>query len=340
MPRGWYLAQGLIPLGESSSDDDEGPCELPDGRLVCGPHGFSFCTRCCVDYTFTDEGLSDNGDAIEDMYWELSAEARAQVDATFGPPPLRGSHALLGATSPDSMPTVDASALDLEDRPSLQKHRGTGRVFPTKFTPPSGNIRPTELFPGRATYVNITRYIHRSDPGKVLILTDGACLNNGQANPKAGWALVQGPGLAGRPQPATASGRLEKKGPWGDLSIQSSNRAELRAAIAALRFRDWIYEGFHTIVIATDSEYVTRGATEWAHKWMTNGWQTSGRVDVKNKDLWEMLLGEAERWHSEGLSIQFWRIPRTWNTDADAAAKRAAEAAEAPESWVDTTEMF
>lgn len=44
--------------------------------------------------------------------------------------------------------------------------------------------------------------------------------------------------------------RLEEQGPFGNLSIQGNNRAELRAAIAALHLRRWSGEGFITMVIA------------------------------------------------------------------------------------------
>lgn len=121
------------------------------------------------------------------------------------------------------------------------------------------------------------------------------------------------------------SARLESKGPFGDPGAQSSNRAELRAVIAALRFRNWASEAYKTLVIATDSEYVSIGATAWARTWVRNDWRKSRNEPVKNKDLWEMLLGEVEKWHAGGLLIQFWRIPREWNTVADAAAKNAAE---------------
>lgn len=183
------------------------------------------------------------------------------------------------------------------------------------------------------TYV--FRYVHRSDPKAVLVFTDGACLNNGKPDPKAGWAFVHGPGGPGlTAKPAVASARLESKGPFGDKAIQSSNRAELRAVIAVLRFRYWPGEGFNSMTIATDSEYVTEGSTKWAKTWIKNGWKTSAGADVKNKDLWEMLLGEAERWKDEGLTIRFWRIPREWNEIADAAAKKAAEKIEVPTQWV------
>lgn len=126
---------------------------------------------------------------------------------------------------------------------------------------------------------------------------------------------------------------MEKKGPFGDDSDQTSNRAELRAVIAALRFRYWPGEGFHTLVIATDSEYVVQGSTKWAKKWVKNSWVTRGRVSVKNRDLWEALLGEIERYKDEGMAVEFWKIPREWNMVADAAAKEAAANGEAPVEW-------
>ncbi|KAK4104137.1 hypothetical protein N658DRAFT_244234 [Parathielavia hyrcaniae] len=50
-----------------------------------------------------------------------------------------------------------------------------------------------------------------------------------------GWAFWHAHGPSGNK--LVAAGRLEKKGPFGDDSIQTSNRAELRAIIAALGFR-------------------------------------------------------------------------------------------------------
>ncbi|KAJ6787857.1 hypothetical protein PWT90_09641 [Aphanocladium album] len=284
MPRGWYLAQGLIPLGYSSSDDDEGPCELPNGRLVCGPHGLVQCGKCCSDYSFMDDVLEDDKNDDDD-------------------------HDLAG----------------------------TGLVYPSKFRPPTTSpLPPMELFRGRFRFMNIVRCTYPNDNSMLLVMTDGACLNNGQANPKAGWAFFQGLNIEG--QPLVVSGRLEKQGPLGDEGIQSSNRAELRAVIAALRFRHWTGEGFSTVVIATDSEYVVEGSTKWAKSWVRNGWRTKDKTgsvgaNVKNKDLWETLLEEYAKAHREGLAIQFWKIPREWNTLADEGAKKAAAEQDAPVEW-------
>ncbi|POR37323.1 Ribonuclease H1 [Tolypocladium paradoxum] len=141
--------------------------------------------------------------------------------------------------------------------------------------------------------------------------------------PMAGWAFVFTP-ETDKPT-GIVSARLEKKGPFGDEYAQTSNRAELRAILGALRFRHWRGEGFAILVFATDSEYVAEGATTWARGWVRNGWKTRTGAEVRNKDLWEMRLGEVERWDYWGLKIQFWRIPRMLNARADRAAKQAAE---------------
>ncbi|KAK0743502.1 ribonuclease H-like domain-containing protein [Schizothecium vesticola] len=311
MPRGWYLAQGLIPLGYSSSDDEEGPCELPDGRLVCGPHGFVRCHRCCSDYSFMDELLDGEDDNDEDDNDRTDSSLPDLVAADW-----------------DHVPVY---AADTGDN-GLGPRRGTGRAFPTKFVPPS-TATPSVLFSGHKRHMNVTRYTLPNDPRQALIRTDGACLDNGRENPKAGWAFWHGFGPSGNL--LVASGRLEKKGPFGDDAPQTSNRAELRAVIAALRFRYWPGEGFRTLVVATDSEYVVEGSTNWAKRWVENGWVTRAGNAVQNRDLWEALLGEVERYQEEGMAIEFWRVSRDWNTVADAAAKGAAAEAEAPNAWAE-----
>ncbi|KAK4207590.1 RNase H domain protein [Rhypophila decipiens] len=328
-PLGWFLAQGMIPLGPDSSDDDEGPCELPDGRLVCGPHGLTVCGKCCVDYNFGNDVGADY------HYTAGFAEVESEEDAVHppstGPPPASASHRQQARATPHAV-APDISAPGLEDilnpDPLVEHPKGTGRVFPSKFTPPSSAVTPQELFSGRRKIMLVTRYVLPHDARTGLIFADGACLDNGQANPRAGWAFWHGTGAAG--QQLVASGRLEKKGPYGDEGAQTSNRAELRAVIAALRFRYWPGERFNRLVIATDSEYVVEGATNWSRNWIRENWtrragpRSRQRTEVKNKDLWQALLGQIEKFKTGGMDVEFWRIPREWNTVADAAAKQAA----------------
>ncbi|KAL2269309.1 hypothetical protein VTJ83DRAFT_1493 [Remersonia thermophila] len=212
--------------------------------------------------------------------------------------------------------------------------RGTGETFPTVFTPPS-NRPPQQVFTGRWRVGSILRHTLPWDKGICIIYTDGSCVGNGQENPRAGWAFWHGSANTRSRRRLVVSGRLEEHGPFGDKSAQTSNRAELRAVIAALRFRNGPAEGFHTTVIATDSDYVVKGATKWVKKWLRNDWTTRGNYWVKNIDLWEALLGEVERWEDRGMEVQFWKIPREWNTVADEAAREAAIEGEAPMWWED-----
>ncbi|TVY59277.1 Ribonuclease H [Lachnellula cervina] len=196
------------------------------------------------------------------------------------------------------------------------------------FEPPSPTCTPQALFPHAARRTRQwPRFIRQSNDSDFLIFTDGACLNNGQSDPAAGWGFVFRAPAPNHLEIGMQYGRLENRGPSGEAHAQTSNRAELRAVIAALHFRAWYGEGWTRLVIATDSEYVTKGATEWVHVWGGNGWRTSTGTAVKNRDLWEELLGEVLGHQNRGLHISFWRIPRVLNGEADRIAKRGAEKA-------------
>ncbi|OAQ57224.2 ribonuclease H domain-containing protein [Pochonia chlamydosporia 170] len=287
-------------VDDSDSDDSIGPVELPDGRLVCRPHGLTFCPYCCVDFSFMEELLEDPEERLEretnELYEQLSDEMQADIDARWGSPRrLADGPAYHGNNGTKTgFHIIDTAASSEPCGRTIR--RGTGRVFPTKFNPPSATSAPGVLFPagiGHQAIPPVARFIRRDDSEQLLIYADGACLNNGQPNPKAGWAFVFKPDTN---QPSgIVSARLEKKGPFGDAFAQTSNRAELRAVLAALRFRHWRGGGFSTLVFATDSEYVAEGATSWIRGWVRNGWKTSTGADVKNKDMWEVLLGEVER---------------------------------------------
>ena len=73
---------------------------------------------------------------------------------------------------------------------------------------------------------------------------------------------------------------------------------ELRAALAALQ----ALTRPCTVEIHTDSEYVKQGVTEWLAGWMRNGWRTSSKQPVKNRDLWQAL----------NTAMQPHRITWTW----------------------------
>ncbi|KAK3326035.1 hypothetical protein B0H66DRAFT_573661 [Apodospora peruviana] len=191
---------------------------------------------------------------------------------------------------------------------SLEKVLGTGRVIPSVFTPFTPFASPADLFPPRFSSSRSlsSRFISSDDQRKALVFAAGACSNDGQSEPRAGWAVVCGP-----TQADVVTHRLESKGPFGDAWLQTRNRAELRAVIAALRIRDWKNNAFSSIIVATNSAYVVKA--------------------LKNRDLWELLLGEVERWDNQGLEVQLWKITRKKNIVAYIAAIAATDKPTVPD---------
>lgn len=103
----------------------------------------------------------------------------------------------------------------------------------------------------------------------VEIFTDGAC--RGNPGP-GGWAALLRYGTDTRvvtgAQPQT-----------------TNNRMELLAAIEGLERLTRPCR----VVLSTDSQYLRQGITEWIPRWRRNGWRTSRKTAVKNRDLWQRL---------------------------------------------------
>jgi ribonuclease HI len=104
----------------------------------------------------------------------------------------------------------------------------------------------------------------------VKIFTDGAC----SPNPgPGGLAAVL---LYGRHRKEIAQGYRRT----------TNNRMELLAVIRGL---ETLHEEC-SVQIFTDSRYVQDAfAKNWIKKWRSNGWKTSLRQEVANKDLWIRL---------------------------------------------------
>jgi len=105
---------------------------------------------------------------------------------------------------------------------------------------------------------------------KYEIYTDGAC--SGNPGP-GGWGAIifdedkNQNNISGKEQNTT------------------NNRMELLAPIMALEK----IEPNSEVIIYTDSTYVKNGITDWIKKWEVNGWISSNKKPVKNKDLWLKL---------------------------------------------------
>ena len=112
---------------------------------------------------------------------------------------------------------------------------------------------------------------------EIVVYTDGACSGNPG---RGGWGAV-----------VLADGAENQLS--GGEKLTTNNRMELMAAIEALEFiienRSW--RG-RRVTVVSDSQYVKNGIQQWILAWKKNGWRTSNKEPVKNKDLW-LELDEA-----------------------------------------------
>ena len=103
----------------------------------------------------------------------------------------------------------------------------------------------------------------------INIYTDGACSGNPGMG---GWGVV----ILVNKQEILLNG--------GD-QLTTNNKMELTAAIKALEY----FETKKDLTIYTDSKYVKDGIETWIINWKKNGWKTSTKKIVKNKELWMRL---------------------------------------------------
>ena len=103
-----------------------------------------------------------------------------------------------------------------------------------------------------------------------IIYTDGAC--SGNPGP-GGWGAV------------IFDEDKKQQNISGKVKDTTNNRMELMAPIMALKK----IKSKSDVTIFTDSTYVKNGITEWIKKWEKNGWKSSNKKTIKNKDLWVKL---------------------------------------------------
>ena len=102
------------------------------------------------------------------------------------------------------------------------------------------------------------------------IYTDGACSGNPGVG---GWGSVI---IIPKKEPIYLHGGADQT---------TNNQMELTAAIQSLKY---LTES-KKIKLYTDSKYVMNGMELWIVKWKKNGWKTTSKEPVKNKDLWVQL---------------------------------------------------
>lgn len=105
----------------------------------------------------------------------------------------------------------------------------------------------------------------------IEIYTDGSCLGN--------------PGIGGWAAIIVVDKSTSEY--FGFNKSTTNNRMELCAAIEGLKIATTYHP--QKISLFSDSQYMRLGITQWINKWKKNGWCTSNKKSVKNKELWENL---------------------------------------------------
>lgn len=124
---------------------------------------------------------------------------------------------------------------------------------------------------------------------KVLrIYTDGGCSGNQSSKNFGGWGAILE--FAGH-----------QKELYGSAADTTNNRMEMTALLSALQA---VKKENQVIHVFSDSAYLMDCfRKKWYKNWVKNGWKTSGKKPVENRDLWENLLPFLDR-----HQISFYRV--------------------------------
>ncbi|MCE5234900.1 MAG: ribonuclease HI [Clostridiaceae bacterium] len=137
----------------------------------------------------------------------------------------------------------------------------------------------------------------------ITIYTDGAC--SGNPGP-GGWGAIL--------QYNEAEKELS-----GAQKHTTNNRMELMAAIEALKALKEPCE----VKLYTDSAYLARAFNErWLYGWQANGWKTSNKKDVENRDLWQELIVLTKTHRVEWIKVKG-HSDNAGNNRCDALARGA-----------------
>lgn len=81
--------------------------------------------------------------------------------------------------------------------------------------------------------------------------------------------------------------------------------------------------GLKSLVVYSDSEYLTNGMSKWLAGWMKRGWKTASGDPVKNQALWKRLYEAAKPY-----SIQWEHLEKFENEHSKKAHEAAQKAAQ------------
>lgn len=143
------------------------------------------------------------------------------------------------------------------------------------------------------------------------IYTDGGCSGNQSDQNFGGWGAI------------LEFGDVKKELHGGEANT-TNNRMEMTALLEA--FKALKKEGLDIEIFSDSSYLMDCFRKKWYLNWQKNGWMTTSKKSVENRELWEALLAEVAR-HK---SITFNRVKGHVNlnskqTNFDALYKKFIE---------------
>lgn len=109
---------------------------------------------------------------------------------------------------------------------------------------------------------------------EVIIYTDGACRGNGKENSVGAYGIV------------LIYNNVNKEIKQAFVNT-TNNIMELTAVVQGLS----MLKEPCNVKLHSDSAYVINAINQkWIDNWVKNGWRTSNKEPVKNKELWEELI--------------------------------------------------
>lgn len=122
----------------------------------------------------------------------------------------------------------------------------------------------------------------------INIYTDGSCRDNRKNEGKGGWAFVVLESIPRQDMNIKSQGS-------GYLEGATNQQMEIIAVYEALKS---IKEVSMPINLYSDSAYVINCLKDrWYDKWRQNGWTNSKGHPVENKEIWELMFGEIEKYN-------------------------------------------
>ncbi|MGI5875440.1 MAG: ribonuclease HI [Dethiobacteria bacterium] len=138
---------------------------------------------------------------------------------------------------------------------------------------------------------------------EVIIYTDGAC--SGNPGP-GGWA-------------ALLIYQDKQKEIWGGEEDTTNQRMEMLAALEALK----ALKEPCSVKLYSDSVYLVNAFLKgWLRKWQLNGWLTTKKEPVENRDLWEELLRLDRRHDVQWIKVKG-HSDNEYNNRCDYLARKA-----------------